>query len=71
MILSGNFQAGSDINIGKVSTSVSLCVSGTPPSSCVNYFGDFFFNFTAATLQSPVAVANGQIVQVKVDISFS
>ncbi len=71
VILSGNFQAGSDINIGKVSTSVSLCVSGTPPSSCVNYFGDFFFNFTSATLQSPVAVANGQIVQVKVDISFS
>lgn len=71
VILSGNYTATSAISIAKVSTSVSLCPSSTAPSSCVNYFGDFFFVFTAATLASPVAVANGQIVQVKVDISFS
>jgi len=71
VILTGTFTAGGAISIGKVSTSVSLCTSATAPASCVNYFGDFFFNFTSATLGSPVAVANGQIVQVKVDISFS
>ena len=54
-----------------MATSVSLCVAATAPASCVNYFNDFFFNFTSATLGSPVAVASGQIVQVKVDISFS
>ena len=71
VILSGNYTAGSSISIGKVATSVSLCVAATAPASCVNYFNDFFFNFTSATLGSPVAVASGQIVQVKVDISFS
>src|SRR5437868_2340723 len=67
VILSGNYTAGSSISIGKVATSVSLCVAATAPASCVNYFNDFFFNFTSATLGSPVAVASGQIVQVKVD----
>jgi len=69
--LSGTFTAGASINIGKVSTSVSLCPSSTAPASCVNYFGDFFFNFTSTTLSVPVPVANGQEVQVSVDISFS
>ena len=72
VILSGNYTAGANISIGRVATFVSLCTSSaTSPDACVNYFGSYLFNFTSATLASPVAVANGQIVQVKVDISFS
>ncbi len=72
VILSGNYTATANISIGEVGTQVSECTSAaTSPDSCVNYFGSFLFSFTNATLASPVAVANGQIVQIKVDISFS
>jgi hypothetical protein len=72
VILSGNYTAGANISIGKVETLVSQCQSPTTsPDACVNYFNSYLFSFTSATLGSPVAVSNGQIVQIKVDISFS
>jgi hypothetical protein len=73
VILSGMWTAGSNVTVGRVSTSVSLCGNTTAPASCVNYFGDFFYGFTRTTLAlaNQVSVANGQILQIKVDISFS
>jgi hypothetical protein len=72
VILSGTYTAAANISIGTVATQVSQCQSPTTsPDACVNYFGSYIFSFTSATLGSPVAVSNGQIVQIKVDISFS
>ncbi len=71
VLLSGTFTAGASTTISKVSTSVSLCPSSKAPAACVDYFGDFFLQFTSTTLSVPVQVASGQDVQVAVDISFS
>ena len=72
--LSGQWTATSAVTIGRVSTSVSLCTNNTiAPHDCVNYFGDYIFAFSATTLAvaNQLPVANGQIVQVHVDISFT
>lgn len=71
VILSGNYTATADISITQVSTFGFLCANTIAPSNCTSAFNTYFFGFTGTTLASPVAVANGQIVQLKVDISFS
>lgn len=72
--LAGQWTATSAVTIGKVVTDVSLCTTNNvAPANCVNFFGDFFFVFSSATLApvNQVSLATGQIVQITVDISFS
>lgn len=72
--LSGQWTATSATTIGEVETTVTECTTDTvAPHDCVNFFGDFFFVFSRATLAlaNQVALATGQIVQVTVDISFT
>jgi hypothetical protein len=72
VVLHGNYTPSSSVVLTTVGTEVSMCQQNTTaPASCVNYFGDYFFSFTGTTLTTPLSVANGQQVQVTVDISFS
>ncbi len=71
VFLKGSHTPNADVVINGVATQISECSPGTAPSSCVNYFGATIWNFTVQTLGSPLAVANGQQVQVTVDLSFS
>jgi hypothetical protein len=71
VILSGSYMAAADISINRVLTGTYTCGSSTAPVSCVNLAGGFWSNFTSTNIAPPVSVANGQIVQFKVDISFS
>ena len=71
VILSGRYTPNADISITQVATGLSLCSNNTAPNACVNYFGDPIFAFTSSPVGPNLAVANGQQVQVTVDISFS
>jgi hypothetical protein len=73
VILSGNYTAVADISINRVQTSMYTCPAATAPASCVNaiVIGNLWFAFTSTNLVPSVPVTNGQIVQFKVDISFS
>lgn len=72
--LSGTFTASAAGEIAEVSTIIGLCPTTTAPSNPCTDPGGFFFSGTTLTPGSakpPVAVANGQIVQVSVVLSFS
>lgn len=71
VILHGGFTPTADISITRVATNKYACPATTAPSGCTSQFGTFFFGFTGQTLATPLPVANGQQVQVTVDISFS
>jgi hypothetical protein len=72
VILSGNYTATAAISIGKVQTALFTCAATATASNCTTgtAFGTGHI-FTEDTLGTPVAVANGQIVQVSVAIIFS
>lgn len=79
VVLSGNIQMTTAVQITSVWTFLGQCVTATIPSvsacaSSVPYTqnGQFPATFTMADLSSkPIPIAAGQTVQVTVDISFS
>ena len=68
LVLSGNFTAGTDGNVGSVVTAVDGCAPTIAPAS--NCEGSIHF-MTQTILGSAVTVANGQQVLAAVVISFS
>jgi len=70
-VLTGNYTAKADISIATVATYLYPCGASVTPAACVNVNGSYLFAFTNADVTPNVAVSSGQIVQVKVDISFS
>jgi hypothetical protein len=72
IVLSGNHTATAAMSIDKVQTNVFTCPSTATASTCSSGAGGHTgHQFTDANLSPPVSVANGQIVQITVDISFS
>jgi hypothetical protein len=76
VVLQGSFAAGATGQISRVSTNLSLCDNSVAPvTSCSG--GTSFQLTTHITQQSgapplgPIPVAAGQIVQVRVEISFT
>lgn len=65
---SGQATADQDSQIDTVSTFVGLCTADTSPANCVNPLD--IRSFTGTTI-APIPVAEGQIIQVKVTLSFS
>jgi len=70
--LSGFVTATSATQIGLVRTLVGLCAANVLPSACGPNlgFGDYRF-FTGKLLATPIVPSVGQIIQVKVVLSFS
>ncbi len=73
VILSGQYTPNSTVTIASVNTFVFLCSNSTTPVNCTSTAIASQFNFTSAALPpaSQVTVNGGQVVQIKVDISFS
>lgn len=75
LVLSGSATVGTDTNITAVTTAINRCSATTAPSATVgcnpNLDIGFLFQFTHKTLDTPVAVLDGQIVTATVTISFS
>lgn len=68
LVLSGTATARADASIKKVTTSVGSCAAtDAPATSCT---GAPRIGITSTTLATPVAVLNGQQIQVTVVISF-
>ena len=67
-ILTGSVTPDTQALIGYVGTMVSTCGSNVTPQSCAS---NTFVRFTDKFLPTNIDVAPGQIVQVKVTISFS
>jgi hypothetical protein len=70
-VLTGSFTARADISIASVWTFLFVCGPSVTPAACINRTGSHTFAFTNADVSPNVTVSSGQIVQVKVDISFS
>lgn len=70
LVLSGSFVAQKDGEIGAVSASVLPCVSTTAPAQCVGGPSTAPIHVTKATI-TPIPIAGGLPVVVKVVISFS
>lgn len=69
LVLSGYVTAGIDGNVRQVSTGIHYCIASLAPASCRDFAGTY--EFTAATLSSPISVIKDQQIAVKVVISFS
>jgi hypothetical protein len=73
--LSGTATATHPFSVARVTTEQSMCNDpGMSPSACASsggFSGWVVFSFTAQNLQNPVNVVAGQIIQVKVVLSFS
>lgn len=71
LVLSGTATARANASIKLVKTILAPCDAATAPAtSCAFVAGGGFVPLTATTLAMPVAVANGQQIQVTVVISF-
>jgi hypothetical protein len=72
IVLSGNLTAPSAAAIGGVSTGISVCHPDISPVACTTSPSPEFMSqpLTQTTI-SPITVAQGQVVQVTVTISFS
>jgi hypothetical protein len=70
-VLTGSFTSRGDISIASVGTLLYLCGRSSSPDSCSSQVAIRIFSFTNADVSPNLAVSSGQIVQVKVDISFS
>ena len=68
LVLSGSATAGADASIKKVSTSVGSCAATDAPATQCDFAPRV--GMTSTTLATPVAVTNGQQIQVSVVISF-
>lgn len=68
IVLKGSATAARAGYVPRLQTTISSCGPETAPQSCtpVNFFG-----FTSVDLSAPVGLAQGQIVQVTVSITFS
>ncbi|HVS07466.1 MAG TPA: hypothetical protein VHK65_15065 [Candidatus Dormibacteraeota bacterium] len=71
VILSGSYTAQADISFNKVLTGMYPCQASTAPATCLFASTGIYSSFTSTILSPQVLVSNGQIVQFKVDISFS
>lgn len=68
LVLRGSVRVPSNATITIVQTELSSCAPSTPPGSCVSAFN---VGFTQKVLTTGVPVAQDQLVEVKVVISFS
>lgn len=68
LVLSGSATARADASIKKVSTSVGSCAATDAPATTCDFAPRV--GMTSTTLAAPVAVTNGQQIQVTVVISF-
>lgn len=73
LVFAGNVTAQASASISSVSTSVGLCPPGTAPAACTGEGGRTFTatTFTGGGSNPPISVAQGQLVQVTVVVSFS
>jgi len=71
LILNGTLTAQRDGEITSVTTRDNHCSNSISPASCTGGNTAGSAGFTATVLGTPVAVLNGQQVQVRVVISFS
>lgn len=70
LILEGSFTADFDDAIEIVSTDVGPCSASTAPSDCSDINLENGRGFTERFLSSPISVKAGQLVNVRVEISF-
>jgi hypothetical protein len=68
LVLRGSVRVPSNATITIVQTELSSCAPSTPPGSCVSAFN---VGFTQKVLTTGVPVAQDQLVEIKVVISFS
>ena len=73
VILSGQYTPAGTVTIASVNTFVFMCGNTTLPLNCTNTAIANQLSFTSASLPAAnqVTVNGGQVVQIKVDISFS
>jgi hypothetical protein len=73
LVLSGSATIAIDGSIASVSTSLGICASTVTPELCDSgqAVGNNAPDFTSHSLSPPVPVSAGQIVQVKVTLTFS
>lgn len=69
--LTGSVTASRGGNISAVETFNRACLGVTAPADCRNTDGDLLFRLTRRVLPTAISIAAGQIVQVKVVLSFS
>lgn len=68
LVLRGSVRIPADATISVVQTDLTSCGASVTPASCVSAFG---VGFTQRSLTTGVPVAQDQLVEVKVVISFS
>lgn len=68
LVLRGSVRVPNGTSFTTVQTELTSCAPASAPASCVSGAG---VGFTQRTLATPVAVAQDQLVEVKVVISFS
>lgn len=73
VILSGQYTPSTTVTIAAVNTFLFLCGNSTAPANCTSTALANQTNFTSAALvpANQVTVNGGQVVQIKVDFSFS
>lgn len=69
--LTGTATAGRTGDIKTVEAVMELCSPTTSPTECINASGGVFYRLTRRVLPTAINVTAGQILQIKVVLSFS